>query len=126
MKTLCTMGVLARWQPDEIEIVRENYSEIGPAAVADMLPLRSERSVVCLAARLNIKFNAWTDNEEAIIRRLFPLYGAYVTANSLPRRTYHAVRLKAKKMGLSCDNQASSCNGDMMNAINQAFHRAWV
>jgi hypothetical protein len=96
----------ARWTEEEIQFLRDNYHEEGPAYCAEKLD-RTFRALEGKAFRLGIKVKkGWTEEEIQFLRDNYPEKGAGYCAEKLSR-TPSSVQLKAAKLDIKFNNMSA-------------------
>ena len=93
------------YSKEEIEIIKNNYSNIPIKELKKLLPNRSIQSIQSKASKdLGlIAFNMWTDEEILILKKYYQEEGRAITAR-LPKRTWKTITTKANYLGLHTKN----------------------
>jgi len=93
-----------RWSADDDAVLERLYPEHGAEAVAEVLG-RSEKAVSLRASARGIRFNnhagwrRWSDDDDAVLERLYPEQGPAAVAKALGRSA-KAVRARARALGI--------------------------
>ena len=90
-----------RWSSEELEILRENYPQMGPG-VCQLLPNRTRMACIKMAESLGLDagINRWSTEEDDILREHYPEMGAEAVV-FLPGRTKSACQSRAKALKIS-------------------------
>ena len=103
------MGKGPNWTEEELDLLRSLYPVLGPTKLAESgrLPGRSAKALKLVAGKLGISFRfkagrmpRWTEEEELILRRLFPVEGAPGVHKRLPHRSRRAINHRARLLKL--------------------------
>lgn len=94
--------LLARaWRPDEDAVVREHYAERGAAAVAAMLPGRTQVAVQVRANRFGIKYvPRWTRADDLVLEDMWDSGARIGWIARRLSRSRRAVRARATQLQL--------------------------
>ena len=106
--------ICRRWTASEIAVLKENYSNADLADIALLLPGRSRQAIRAKAHYMGLQrsveaTSAWSREEEALLRELFPKEGISCAVRFLPR-SWGAVLRKAERMGVA--NEKDICAGN--------------
>lgn len=104
--------ICRRWTASEIAVLKENYSSADAADIALLLPGRSRQSIREKAHYMGLQrsaeaTSAWSREEEALLRELFPKEGISC-AGRFPHRSWGAVLRKAERMGVANKKDSSA------------------
>ena len=96
------------WTKREDAIVRRDYGRIPTRELAEKLN-RTKGAVQGRAGHLGLRvkrrsLTAWTEKEDALLRRLEPTHTAEQIAEHLPGRTVNAVRARINNIGAGQKN----------------------
>jgi hypothetical protein len=100
------------WMPHEDALIRVHYPVDGTATLATLLG-RSHRTINQRAHRLNVDPpRAWSTHDLDVVREFYPAGGAAaVEARLQTHRTFKAISLVAKRLGLTAANGRRSLPG---------------
>ncbi len=110
------------WTPEEDELLIKLYGKKTPAEIAARLPVPG-RTVIAVKRRVNILHNRfpsrlgylshrWTPEDILFLRRNCRTMTAKEIGNRLtPRRTEHAVMIKANKLGIRLNKCGDNRHG---------------
>lgn len=89
----------ARWTPEELQVIRDHYQRLGPAACQKMLPGRGLDAIRQKAHRIGfVRFPAWTPEEDAKLMEWRKRLSVKACARLMPARTYDAVRHRSEHL----------------------------
>lgn len=98
------------WTDEELEVVRNNYKDIGPKELHKLLPKRTPIAIRDTARFLGLtiigkkwkKFEtAWSDGEVAILKQSYLKVSPKRLSELLPRRTLNAIHTRARILKIS-------------------------
>ena|SRR5690606_9080273 len=85
---------------EEIQIIRLHYPKIGAVGVHKMIPNHSKNSIKIKAFELGVsKFKRFTLEEDNILRKKYPVYGAKHLSELL-KRDLKSIQNRASALGL--------------------------
>ena len=95
---------IRKWTKEEDDIIRKNYSSIGRTRVSKMLVGRSpaacyERAKILGVSRKWVKESSWTEGEDKVLRRFYPIMGPDVCFK-IPNRDRESCAKRARRLGL--------------------------
>ena len=90
------------WVKKEIKIIEDNYKNLGPVKIQELLPNRTYNSIIYKAGELDLTIQyPWIKKEIKIIEDNYKNLGPIKIQNLLPGRTYSSITQKASKLGLT-------------------------
>ena len=99
------------WSDSDISLLREFYPSEGTKMKHRLSKDYTTCAIVCKASKLGIVFNGrkpmqlWSDEEIAILRKYYPVYGGSLKMQELlPLRRGNVINEKAKMLGMSNPN----------------------
>ncbi len=121
---------MGAWSPDEDKLLTEAIEEGGIKLALERLS-RSERAIRCRASRLGLRYYHWTKKEDQIILRFYRKYGSRLCRHAIPRRSLHAIRQRARDLGVRRDLTSARAAVDydydrLMEAHRWANYVRWT
>lgn len=92
-----------KWTKEELEILKNNYCELGLYKTTTLIPNHPMCSVVAKARKLGLrseKMVKWTEEELEILRKYYPVEGAKV-CKRLKNRSKENVKSTAQRYNIS-------------------------
>ena len=111
-----------QWSPEEDEIIKTNYSK-DRTDLTDLIPNKSKRAIQQRALVLGVKvINNWTEEEDNVIKRIYPIGGVNGCIKHLPNRTKKAIAHRATNLGVIFNNKKVICleTKEIFNTIAEA------
>lgn len=95
-----------KWTEKELDIIRNNYEELGEEEFKGLLPNRTYKSIECKASKLGLNkpSNAWSSEEVAILQKYYPISSPLDIAKRLPDRSSQSITHMANKLGIYREN----------------------
>lgn len=115
------------WSTGEIDALVLKYSSIGPDKIKYYLP-RSRSAIKIKANRLGLKLNSylWSSEEEAILRKMYPLEPLSKILEALPNRSYYSINIKASKLQVRREIEGNSLQEkEVLNYI-KSIYTGWI
>ena len=90
------------WREDELHLLRENYSRLGPEGCRALLPGRTRQAITLRASLEGVQSpnRNWTASQVTLIIERYPAIGSVALAELIPDRTPHEIRIKAGALGV--------------------------
>lgn len=102
------MAKSPNWTKDEIDILVNNYPELGSGPeIIKLLPGRTSKGVNVKASRMGLKISfcrKWQEEEIDILKDNYPTYGSSIRMQELlPNRTIEAIKIQAARLGINSE-----------------------
>lgn len=124
------MAARRKWSKSEDAILKRLYRKhlADIEGLLSYLPGRSRDAIVIRANRIGVCGANWTDPEDYAIRQCYAKYGARYCQRYMQHRSEIAIQCRAAKLGVKRELSRRGCSvpkGDILKAMNTAFHKPW-
>nr|WP_300312715.1 hypothetical protein [Halomonas sp.] len=104
------------WTEEEWQLVAKHYPALkAPEIQRRFLPHRSVIAIRAAAKKLGLRAfdtHPWTEMDEVLLRRFYPLGGTELVHQYLPNRTFEAIKARALAKGIEYVRRGDGHKGD--------------
>lgn len=123
------MVVKCKWTSKQDNLIRKHYKyNIDHLFTLKCFADRTKMAVIVRANRLGLCRRTWLHEEDEVIIKCYPEYGATYCVRYLEGRTEIAIQSRALKLGVNRDLSKRKNNlpvGNVMDIEHLAYHASW-